>query len=551
MADYVGSSQTPLQWVNHDAKNMKAAPNRGQVFKHIQSSYRKWKRLEDNKSLAASVKPPGSMQGVVGASDRPPIRGNETHRTALPSRSSSKKNKTTNCSYLPSSCGAVIRRSPSPVTILQRGSSDPFDVLAVEITPQVNSMLSFYRDTILRALCQVDSTTGLGGDIADRTWQSQVESLKDPGHSYALVASASAIASRTAATPHYLNYAAACRLKSIHYLKIKMSEPDSFLNLASMEHVNSACEAEIYAGNMAGARAHMQWLSRLCMRYLEREPLDRMMLVHLANDFYHDVQISMITMQRTSFDVHNWMPKAIAEAVELASRCLPKFMHDVPDTFNAVIDDNLRRSLLDRRKAGKLWLEENNEPVLQPELVYFHALMTGGVHFGRLLDRYLTYKAMAVSPEHPLTQIYLHQHLLLGVLYWMYLCGREVYLGDHLLFDGTGLLLRQLRDSLESADLELKPEERTTEYSETRLYALYTGAFSEQRQRSRRPETTPQSYCWFTDQFARYVSTMGLRTWSEVEAIVETFLYYRILEPRGETWFEKAMSVSLGDQNLK
>lgn len=174
MADYVGSSETPLQWVNHDAKNMKAAPNRGHVFKHIQTSYRKWKRQEDNKSLAASVKISGATLSAVVASDGPPVRGNRRGRNALPSRLSSKS--CSDCSDL------VIQRPPSPVTILQRGSSDPFSALSVEITPQMNAMLSFYRDNILRALCRVDTTTGLGSDIADKTWQTQVESLKDPGN---------------------------------------------------------------------------------------------------------------------------------------------------------------------------------------------------------------------------------------------------------------------------------------------------------------------------------------------------------------------------------
>lgn len=312
-----------------------------------------------------------------------------------------------------------------------------------------------------------------------------------------------------------------------------------------MEHINGACEAEIYAGNMVGARAHMLWLSRLCMRYLERKPLDQMMLIHLASNFYHDVQIAMITMQRTAFDVHNWMPKAIAEAVKLASQCLPRFMHDVPDNFNAAIDEDLQGLLLDRRKAGRLWLEKYDERLLHPELVYFYALMTGGVHFGRMLDRYLTYKSMVASPEHTLMQIYLQQHLLLSALYWMYSCGREVYLGDRLLFDGTGLLLRQLRDSLESANSQLTSEDCTTEYNETKLYALYTGAFSEQRQRLHHPQSSP---CWFTEQLACYVSTMGLRTWPQVEAIVKTFLYYQMLEPRGDSWFEKSINLSFGGE---
>ncbi|KAK5057584.1 hypothetical protein LTR84_011584 [Exophiala bonariae] len=537
MAAYVGSSAVKLAWVNHDAQNMKAAPNRVHVFQHIQGSYRKWKKRQDNQSLAASAKVPGAILRSSSDNGQHPICDNSKTRNAILSTSIS-----TNSSHRSNPCHGVVRRQFSPLTILQHGNSDPFSVFSVEITPQVNSMLSFYRTDILTALCHVDLTNGFTNDIVDKTWQTQVESLKDPGHSYALVASAAAVASRTATTSHYLDYAAACRLKSIHYLKGKLAAPDSFLNFASMEHINSACEAEIYVGNMTGARAHMRWLRRQFEKFLEREPLNRMMLVQLANDFYLDVQIAMTTMQRTSFDVHNWVPRATADAMKFASQCLPAFMQEVSEEFNAAIDSELQRLLLDRRKAGKLWLEKSDEPVLQPELVYFHALMIGGLHFGRMLDRYLTYQTMDASAEHSLTQIHLQQHLSLSVLYWMYLCGREVHLHERLLFDGTSLLLQHLRDSVASASRHLTSEECTTEYNETKLYALYTGAFSEHRQRTLNPEP---ARAWFNEQLAQHAISMGKRTWPEVEAVVATFLYYSPLEPSGSQWFQNSIDIHL------
>jgi len=382
-------------------------------------------------------------------------------------------------------------------------------------------------------------TQGLGQSITDEI--SRVRLSSTDIFSYALVASAASVASRTATTSQYLDYAASCRLKSIHYLKKKLADPDTFLNLESMEHINSACEAEIYAGNMDGARGHMLWLNQLCMKYLERQPLDRMMLLHLANDFYHDVQIAMITMQRMVFGVHNWMPNAIADALKLASQCLPSWMHDVSNKFNAAIDEDLHGLLLDRRKCSRLWMEKVNERILYPEMVYFHSLMTGGVHFGRILDRYLTYKAMVPSPERSITRIYLQQHLLLSILYWMYVCGREVYLGDRLLFDGTSLLFQQLRHSLEAASTQLTPEECTKEYNATKLYAMYTGAFYEQRQRLRHPKAAKSN--WFNEHLAVYARTTGFHTWPAIEATVETFLYYPSLAPRGDTWFEKAINI--------
>jgi hypothetical protein len=180
MVAYVGTSKTTLQWVNHDAQNMKAAPNRGDVFRHIQNSYRKWKRQQDNKSLAASAKLPVTTGSVALANDGTRVCRSRRHHDALPTTLSLKDS--TDSSYPSNFCDAIIRRPSAPLTILQHGNSDPFGVFAIEITPRVNAMLSFYRDSMLTAMCHVDVPNGFTKDAAVTTWQTQVESLEDPGH---------------------------------------------------------------------------------------------------------------------------------------------------------------------------------------------------------------------------------------------------------------------------------------------------------------------------------------------------------------------------------
>lgn len=180
MAAYVGTSKTTLQWVNHDAKNMKAADNRGDVFRHIQNSYRKWKRQQDNKSLAASAKLPVTTPSVALANDQPRDCRNRRHHNVLPSTLSLKDS--TDNSYPSNLCDVITRRQSPPLTILQHGNSDPFGVFAIEITPRVNAMLSFYRDNMLTAMCHVDVPNGFTKVAAVTTWQTQVDSLEDPGH---------------------------------------------------------------------------------------------------------------------------------------------------------------------------------------------------------------------------------------------------------------------------------------------------------------------------------------------------------------------------------
>jgi len=51
-----------ILWVNYDAQNMHSAPQRHQVYAHIQNSYRNWKRQEEARALRASAKIPGRSQ---------------------------------------------------------------------------------------------------------------------------------------------------------------------------------------------------------------------------------------------------------------------------------------------------------------------------------------------------------------------------------------------------------------------------------------------------------------------------------------------------------
>src|ERR1700742_3608598 len=48
----------PRLWIHHDAKHMKAGPHRHRVFAHVQRHYRPWKRHQSTKSLRTSAKVP-------------------------------------------------------------------------------------------------------------------------------------------------------------------------------------------------------------------------------------------------------------------------------------------------------------------------------------------------------------------------------------------------------------------------------------------------------------------------------------------------------------
>jgi hypothetical protein len=157
-------------FVNHDANHRDARPNRTRIFNHIQSKYRVFERESRAKSLRASAKIPVTV-----------LYGKSTAQRMRPDVAVAKKKKS-------------LDLSPPPPSF-HKGNSDPFSVYAVEITPQVNELLRFYRDLFIPSVYHTGPDGWKTSKSANAEWQRRMDGLRDKGGALTFLARHAQIAS--------------------------------------------------------------------------------------------------------------------------------------------------------------------------------------------------------------------------------------------------------------------------------------------------------------------------------------------------------------------
>jgi len=146
---------TTIQFVHHDGGNMKTTSQRRIVFSHIQKVYLKSKRLEDGQFT------------LRGRRTRKPIAAHPADDDDDPSADQTHPRR------------MQATAAVGPLTILRRGNSDPFESLAVSVTPRVNEIMSFVKDYFLPACYVTDSPAWIRAFGADKEWDDSVEVLRE------------------------------------------------------------------------------------------------------------------------------------------------------------------------------------------------------------------------------------------------------------------------------------------------------------------------------------------------------------------------------------
>lgn len=107
-----------LLWINHDANNLDPVSHKHTILSHVQKQYQPWRRRRREEALFASIKSSRSHRSLVSKRDQerqPP----------------------------------EAARSTSPLTILAKGDSDPFAAYPIDIGPEENDLIVFYRDYMI------------------------------------------------------------------------------------------------------------------------------------------------------------------------------------------------------------------------------------------------------------------------------------------------------------------------------------------------------------------------------------------------------------------
>ena len=510
-------------FVNHDAKSLDARPHRQNVFTHVQSQYRKWNRQERTKALHASAKvPPGILRQpeVVGEKQVLVRRGIVTLKSV---HADDELEKLRRRNF------ALGTRS----SVVMEGNSDPFGTQAVAIDPQVNELITFFRDLVIPSIYHTGPDGWMTSKTANVHWQSAVRGLGDEGGALGFLARYAQVAAITHKDKRMATQALRYSFKSTSVLRERLEHSTVLAHKASplsqqvYWQINMLWGTEILIRNFDAAVVHGKMLRALLEKQAKINQLD---VTFLRYVLYNDSHLISSFMVRSVFDYDVWIPEQYKVMEGLAMSEMPDFAEVHAEVIDPSVEsDFLRKIFKIRREHVQVWKQRLTSAGISP-LMYAWLATVNSINQGQLIKRGLDAmeRAVKVSKEDA-GRLWVEAYLSIACLYWirsiggsMIICGVDIY-------NSQRPILEKLRTALTRAD-ETQTAEDQLKYRNARVWALFIGAQAEQSWKQ--PD-------WFTDNLALRAREMGLMSWISLKNVLQAFLHNDMLPPHGASWYEK------------
>ncbi|OQU94677.1 hypothetical protein CLAIMM_01007 [Cladophialophora immunda] len=540
-----------ILWVNYDAQNMNTLPHRQQVYAHIQNNYRSWKRKENVRALRASAKIPGrNQQRQSGHRNGPPKNNAAIDHPPKTGQSADSHDENRRLMAIQ----ARRRQLLSPVTVLNKGNSDPFGACAIPITVEENSILTFYRDILLPAAWRLDakSKQNLASARAKADWEVCTAGLRDEGTALAFIGSnASLVAmctgSETRRGKFLQQKSLVCRAKSTAALRQKLarlSKVDPWI----WWHIFMIWSAEIAAENVIAARMHGQMLSKLVDEHFQQggglfDRLDEigLTMVELLFFFlYADMNMATQLLTRPAFDVYEWLPKVFEPFLRAIEPILAPAPLDFCHLDPTIDSEEMTTCVKSCREIFARWRRRWSDglPAKSATMHLGWGQYRWCIALGRLVNRYCRFKELSETASGPeLDYDYAQQYMSISAVKWSraltfqnHVCGKNIWAGN---------VLETLRPLLEKSERP-RGSSAWQKWKNARLWAFYVGAIYEGRQQQ--PALSNELFDgWFHEQFARQAHDMGLSTWEDTVPILSGFLFDSSASETQNSWFQETM----------
>ncbi|KIW68809.1 hypothetical protein PV04_04730 [Phialophora macrospora] len=419
-------------------------------------------------------------------------------------------------------------RDVSPSTILKRGRSDPFNALAVEITPEVNEIVSFFRDYMILAFYHTKWETSKAA-VVQMHWKSIVQALHDRGSALGWLGRNGQILSIVSKDNTRVKLAALRYTTQSTELLRKRLEQTTALSETDQWHISMLWGTEILFRNLNAALLHGRMIRRMVEDQAEKGTLD---LIAFRYILYYDIHLCTMLMVRSVFDYFVWVPDKYRKLEPLATG-LMRFPIDSEDDAVVGLDPCIRSEVLlpifqQRRRHMReyaYWLERSFEalnPYLQAWLAICHHICHGQL---------ITY---ALDCMDNASQAGDKAHHLLAEA-WLSLTALYVTrtgAGGQLIVLGIDVFeaRRSILDKLYTA-LRWVGDHYCLLCQNGKLWALYVGARG-----ARTLKNKPDNYDWFGSEFDKMREQMGLSSWAQTQEVLTGFLHHESIDQiDGET----------------
>ena len=431
--------------------------------------------------------------------------------------------------------------SSPPQTMLRKGNSDPFHTFGISIDATVNSLLKFHHDCIIPSAYHVEVSSVTRPPNAIAAFNDAIFALRDECTGYSLLSAITTIMAAVARNPSMTKQALIYKNKSSALLRHRLGHGGNAYDDRAQLYwpIMGLLTVETTSRNECGARLHADMLAYLIRKSGGLTAVDNRFRTQLL---WEEIHRTTIFLARPAIDFDKWVPMQFPEYMDGDKGLFEKVNTIVTSRIvdSSVENEALRDIFVELRKTSEVLKWAMSSPPNATGDTFAWPTVYSHVCIGRLMNHYADATSFA---KETVTGCFGQREnveacICLAAAYWTRCCfGVEAVRIGSWLPDGGAVthdigwrLLPRLRRIL-----ALDEGPTANPYERLRLWSLYVGALAEQRGSLLSPEIEEKD--WFTQNFVRHVSKLGLHSWQDAEQVLEGFLHSQHIQPDGSVWF--------------
>ena len=447
---------------------------------------------------------------------------------------------------------------PQPVSILNEGNSDPFNALAVNITPQINKAISFLRDTVVPSVYFTPFGERCDGRIADNlpprgessfpsnefaSWNREIIRLGLYDEATATSSTMMSLALMNLCEPETTtkDWTIVMQMQTRAY---KLTRQNLESNIAD-ETGRKQLVIQLYylfrtdciLGNIAAAVQHGS-----ALQYLLRDANVEASQVLISILLECDTVIAMKNMQRTIFDVEIWIPSLFKTKWPSWEKLIPEIPAEYIGTIDPVIDKEPLLGLF-RRSRRLLTIAESPRFKVKTHAAYT-ALVSyiwtrGIVDIGILINHYIDLADTLEKSNNrrPRGEISSEACICLAALCIIRWIAHTATINGVDLRNTADTLVSHLQNHLDLA-LRLSTPQELQRYWKAHLWICFVGALYHQK--TAKAYQKPVS-SWFHSRLVLLAKLNHVLSWTCLQPILQSFIYSDYVEPNGALWFDQVL----------
>lgn len=453
-----------------------------------------------------------------------------------------------------SSAGALNQplSSPSLLSILQKGNSDPFNVLAVPITPRVNQIVTFFKHgylpMIYPAFMGSEDTIRQIEALQQQEYRDGVVALRLECSARALLLINVAFMIRTNPHQELKNEALLLKHQSIKALRQELAKGRDCQQVV-LNSVSMLFRAALITGNLEEAALHARTLRSLLERKFDEEGV--IDLGFLLRVLYQNKQLSVFRFSMSIFDVGTWVPKVLAAYLEPAQVVLAPHKRTMHPRLDPSISAEPLRTLFLELFVGDYLLDLPAESHVREHfaLAQVWIQISGTVVHNHLIDfvlrteaqHHLNFDPIKEQPKpDPDRNLYWQTHRVLALTFLiMFEFNRTNLESVQTVFTKASVFLARLRSAITlsmhvakiaktaKSDCSDPKSPLPNSYCNAHLWALCVGSWTEKKHNPSRDRVSHSDHdhdlWWFTTNMPQHAKQMGLKEWPDVKKILRGF----------------------------